>query len=70
MFHNNNIFVPLVSPNLAINLLKCRKRRTLFLFILFEASPNAQHEINSPLPRLIEYLPVVGSGYTTNMSVL
>ena len=32
----------------------------MFLFILQEASPNAQHEINSPLPRLIDIEPLGG----------
>ncbi len=41
----------------------------MFLSILQEASPNALHEIYSPLPRLIGYLiPAVGYGYTTSMS--
>ena len=39
--------------------------------ILKEASPNAHHEINSPLPRLIGIpTPLPGSGYATSMSVL
>lgn len=38
--------------------------------IFTEASPNAIHEIDSPLPRPIGYLvPLSGSGYATSMSV-
>ena len=46
--------VPPVSPNLAVEILGYYKAKAqdIVLNIFTEASPNAQHEIYSPLPRL------------------
>lgn len=47
-----------------------KKRGTVSAFFI-EASPNAQVENNSPLPRLTVYqFPLPGSGYATSMNVL
>ncbi len=49
--------MPLVSPDVAFKIIGLYIEDVRHCqFILMETSPNAQSVINSPLPRLIEYL--------------